>query len=131
MKKPTPIQFAADLFFAFQDAQTVCQKNPHEPVFTLSATINILKHYEWPVPDFEGFAKAITDKSIPKSSRIKHQVSKKIKEALKAKGLTQREFAFMIGKKDSTVTRLLSSKNMTIDNIILIQEKLNIKLLDL
>lgn len=131
MKKLTAIQLAEEIFSVFENAQSIAEINPNEPVFTYKVVVNLLKKCGQPEPDMEGFTKGITDKTIPKSARIKAQISAKITRALKEKRMTQKELAEKLGKNESTISRQLSSQNLTVETMIEIQEVLGIDLLNL
>ena len=63
-------------------------------------------------------------------TRNKMMVAARIADALKVKGITQKQMAVLMGKTESEISEWLSgNRNLTIDTLTDIEEFLNIRLL--
>ena len=71
------------------------------------------------------------DRMIAAKTRNKMLVAAKIGLALKGKGMSQKDFAGMMGKSVSEISEWLSGdRNFTLDTITEIEERLGVSLLD-
>lgn len=129
------IQLADDLFWKFQSLEA--NENDTDEITMLKGCISmedlipILKKHGYPVPDFEGWAQQLTDDKLTESKWLRYQVANKIQAAMKERGLTQADLATKLHKQKSQINRMLSGENLTLNSIIMFQDCLGIKLLDL
>lgn len=131
MKNPTAIQIAEDLHFSFQSAESACQQNPEQAVYTAESVINILTKYGHPKPDFKGRAIQVTSTDNVQKARMR-RIGKAIEQAMKDKGITQAQLAALTGIAAPTINRWTSGNaNLELSTIFLIEEHLPLKLLNL
>lgn len=102
-----------------------------EPGIPLSVVMYLLKICGAPMPDFQGWAVSVTDEKLKGNNRIRFLLANKILAAMKEQGITQVDLAQMTHKEPSHINRLLSGTNMTLNSLVMLQDCLNIKILDL
>ena len=70
------------------------------------------------------------DKMVAAKTRNKMLIAAKIDMALKSRGMSQKDFAMMMGKSVSEISEWLSGdRNFTVDTLTEIKEKLGVDLL--